>query len=155
MVDGVSSESRDQLDQVQAVLEEIEAGDIPQITVFNKIDLNGEPARLERDAAGRVTRVWLSAQTGAGVDLLRQALAEYYRRNRLTQHLRLPTTAGRLRALIYEHLSVRRETISAEGEWRLEIELSPPDLAWLISLPDFRPEQMLEAEDCVLARTGS
>ena len=155
VVDGASSESREQIDQVQAVLEDIEAGHIPQITVFNKIDLSGEPARLERDAAGNVTRVWLSAQTGAGVDLLRQALAEHYRRNRLVQHLRLPTTAGRLRALIYEHLSVQRETISAEGEWRLEIELSPPDLAWLISLPDFRPEQMLEPEECVLARTGS
>lgn len=155
VVDGASVESREQIDQVQAVLEEIGAGQIPQMTVFNKIDLSGEPARLERDTAGKVTRVWLSAQTGAGVDLLRQALAEHYRRGRLVQHLRLPPTAGRLRALIYKHLSVRRETISPDGEWRLEIELSPPDLAWLISLPDFVPEQMLEPEDGVLARTGS
>ena len=155
VVDGASAESREQVDQVQLVLEEIGAGQIPQITVFNKIDLSGEPARVERDTAGKVTRVWLSAQTGVGLDLLRQALAEHYRRDRLVQHLRLPHTAGRLRALIYKHLSVRRETINPDGEWRLEIELSPPDLAWLISLPDFVPEQMLEPEDGILARTGS
>ena len=155
VVDGSSTESRDQIDQVQTVLEEIEAGHIPQITVFNKIDLSGEPARMERDLAGRVTRVWLSAQTGVGVDLLRQALAEHYRRDRLVQHLRLPPAAGRLRALVYEHLSVRHEVVTPEGEWRLEVELSPPDLAWLISLPDFRPDTMLGPEECVLARTGS
>lgn len=155
VVDGSSPERREQIEQVQAVLDEIEAGHIPQITVFNKIDLTDEPARLERDATGRATRVWLSAQTGAGMDLLRQALSEHYRRDRVVQHLRLPPAAGRLRALIYEHLNVVREAHTGQGEWLLEVELSPPDLAWLISLPDFKPGQMLEAEKCVLARASA
>jgi GTP-binding protein HflX len=155
VVDGSSPERREQIEQVQAVLDEIEAGQIPQITVFNKIDLTGEPARLERDATGRITRVWLSAQTGDGMDLLRQALSEHQRRDRVVQHLRLPPGAGRLRALIYEHLNVLNEAHTAEGEWLLEVELSPPDLAWLIGLPDFKPGQMLETEKCVLARASA
>ena len=57
VVDGSSPERREQIEQVQKVLQEIEADHIPQITVFNKIDLTGESPRLERDETGRVTRV--------------------------------------------------------------------------------------------------
>ncbi len=155
VVDGSSPERREQIEQVQAVLEEIGAQHIPQITVFNKIDLTGEPPRLERDETGRITRVLLSAVSGAGIELLLQALSEHSRRGRVTQRLRLPPAAGRLRALIYEHLNVVHETITDHGEWLLDIELSEPDLAWLKSLPDFRPDEMLVPEERVLARTGS
>jgi GTPase len=155
VVDGSSPERREQIEQVQKVLQEIEADHIPQITVFNKIDLTGESPRLERDETGRVTRVFLSAASGAGVELLLEALSEHSRSGRVTQRLRLPPAAGRLRALIYEHLNVVQETITEHGEWLLEIELSQPDLAWLKSLPDFRPEEMLVSNERVLARTGS
>lgn len=155
VVDGSSPERREQIEQVQKVLREIEADHIPQITVFNKIDLTGETPRLERDEAGKATRVFLSAASGAGVELLLRALSEHARRDRVTQCLRLPPAAGRLRALIYEHLNVVRETNTEQGEWLLDIELSQPDLAWLRSLPDFRPEEMLVPEERFLARTGS
>ncbi len=64
--------------QVNRVLQEIGAQDIPQIEVYNKIDLleNGTP-RLERHRDGGVQRVWVSAANGAGLDLLRLALAEH------------------------------------------------------------------------------
>jgi len=155
VVDGSSPERREQIEQVQKVLREIEADHLPQITVFNKIDLTGESPRLERDETGRITRVFLSAVSGAGVELLLEALSEHSRRGRVTQCLRLPPAAGRLRALIYEHLNVVHETSTDHGEWLLDIELSQPDLAWLKSLPDFRPEEMLVPEERVLARTGS
>jgi GTP-binding protein HflX len=154
VVDGSSPERREQIEQVQAVLREIGAEHIPQITVFNKIDLTGEPARLERADTGGITRVFLSAHSGMGTELLLEALSVHCRRGRVTQRLCLPPDAGRLRALIYEHLSVAHESLTEQGEWLLEIELSPPDLAWLKSLPDFRPEWMLETEERVLARSG-
>ena len=128
---------------------------IPQITVFNKIDLTGETPHVECGETGLVTRVFLSAHSGAGIDLLLKMLSDRSRHGRVTQHLRLPPDAGRLRALIYEHLNVQRETITNQGEWLLDIELSPPDLAWLRSLPDLLPEWLLETEQPVLARTGS
>jgi GTP-binding protein HflX len=155
VVDGASPERREQIEQVQEVLKDIGAEPIPQITIFNKIDLTGEPPRAERNEHGDVARVFLSAHTGAGLDLLLDALSGYYRRTRLRRHLLLPPDAGRLRALLYEHLNVLHEEVTNEGSWQLEVELSEADLSWLRSQPDFRPEQLRETEESVLARTGS
>ena len=58
------------------VLQEIGAQHIPQVLVFNKIDLQDTPAGVQRDEYGRITRIFLSAKTGAGIDELRAALAE-------------------------------------------------------------------------------
>lgn len=60
---------------VHQVLKEVGAADVPCIEVFNKIDLVGLPPRLERDAHGRIHRVWVSAARGQGLDLVRQAVA--------------------------------------------------------------------------------
>ncbi len=72
-----SSATRDrQIDEVNRVLEEIGAQAIPQLLVWNKIDLNGVGPGIDRDDCGSIARVRLSARTGAGLDALRQALAE-------------------------------------------------------------------------------
>jgi len=157
VVDGASPERHEQIGQVKAVLAEIGAEAIPQITVFNKIDLSGEPPRVERNEHGAVSRVFVSAQTGSGIELLVDALAEHFRRTRVRRRLRLPPAAGRLRALLYEHLHVLSETVTEHGEWLLELELSEADLAWLHSLPDLDAALMLlpETKPQRLARTGS
>ena len=78
-----SSPNRDrQIVEVNKVLAEIGADRIPQLMVFNKIDVNGLEPGLERDEYGRIGRVWISAQSGAGLDLLRSALAECSRQHR-------------------------------------------------------------------------
>ncbi|HUW50091.1 MAG TPA: GTPase HflX [Sulfuricella sp.] len=78
-----SSESRDmQIEEVNKVLAEIGADRIPQLLVFNKIDVNGVAPGLERDEYGRISRVWVSAQSGEGLDILRAALAECSRQLR-------------------------------------------------------------------------
>lgn len=155
VVDGSSVERREQIEQVQIVLEEIGAQHIPQVTVFNKIDLTGEIPHIEKGEAGGTIRVFLSARSGAGIDLLLTALSEHFRIGRVSRRLCLPPDAGRLRALIYEHLNVKNEATTAQGECLLDIELSPPDLAWLSSLPDFQPEWLTGTEQALLARTGS
>jgi GTP-binding protein HflX len=76
VVDANSSERFDQIAEVNKVLLEIDAQRIPQILVFNKIDLQEMPASLQRDEYGRIARIFLSARTGAGIDELRIALAE-------------------------------------------------------------------------------
>lgn len=76
VVDANSSERFDQIAEVNKVLQEIGAQHIPQILVFNKIDLQDMPAGVQRDEYGRIARIFLSAKTGAGVDELRAALAE-------------------------------------------------------------------------------
>jgi GTP-binding protein HflX len=66
----------DQIAEVNKVLAEIGAADIPQVLVFNKIDLQGVPPDVQRDDYGRIARVFLSAKSGAGLDGLRLALIE-------------------------------------------------------------------------------
>ncbi len=77
----VSSETRDdQINEVNKVLAEIGAAEVPQIMVLNKIDRAGLEPGLERDEYGKIAKVWVSAQTGAGMELVRQALAEHQQR---------------------------------------------------------------------------
>ena len=76
VVDSASADRDAQIEAVNGVLEEIGAGGVPQILVWNKIDATGAAPGIERDAYGRIIRIRLSARTGAGLDLLRQALAE-------------------------------------------------------------------------------
>ena len=154
VVDASSPERHEQIAQVNAVLEEIGAVGIAQLTIFNKTDLTAEPARVERDEQGRVTRVFLSARTGEGMELLAEALADHFRSQRLVRRLRLPPAAGRLRALLYEHLHVLVEAIDEHGHWTFEIELTPADLNWLLSQEGVDPA-WLETVEPFLARTGS
>ncbi len=76
VVDVNSPVRDDQIAEVNKVLFEIGADRIPQVLVLNKIDLQGLAAGVERDEYGRIARIRLSARTGSGMDLLREALAE-------------------------------------------------------------------------------
>lgn len=76
VVDSASEDRESQIDAVNEVLDEIGAGGIRQIMVFNKIDLSGAPAAVNRDEYGKISGVFLSAATGEGVSLLRDALGE-------------------------------------------------------------------------------
>ncbi len=76
VVDSVSEDRQAQIDAVNKVLEEIGAITQPQIQVWNKIDCSGVPARAEADEYGRINRVFMSAKTGEGLDILRHILAQ-------------------------------------------------------------------------------
>ncbi|MEO6976243.1 MAG: GTPase HflX [Gallionella sp.] len=76
VVDANNAIRDDQISEVNKVLTEIGAAHIPQVLVFNKIDLQDVPPNVQRDDYGRITRVFLSAKSGAGLDGLRLALTE-------------------------------------------------------------------------------
>jgi GTP-binding protein HflX len=77
VVDASSPDREAQIDAVNGVLAEIGADRIAQVLVYNKIDLAGREPRVERDEYGKIARVWVSAQTGAGLELIRLALEEH------------------------------------------------------------------------------
>lgn len=79
VVDSASPGRDEQIAEVNKVLHEIGADGVPQILVWNKIDLGGQAPGVERDEYGRIRRVRISARTGAGLDLLRESLAEIAR----------------------------------------------------------------------------
>ena len=76
VVDSASEDRDAQIAAVNKVLAEIGAADVPQILVWNKIDLTLAAAAVERGDCDKIRRVFLSARTGEGLDLLRDALAE-------------------------------------------------------------------------------
>lgn len=80
VVDAASPDREQQMEAVAGVLEEIGAADIPQIIVWNKLDLTGVAPGIERDECDNIARVRVSARTGVGLDLLRGALAEMSRK---------------------------------------------------------------------------
>ena len=77
VVDAGNPMRNEQIEQVNLVLEEIGADRIPQLLVWNKIDAAGLKPGIERDEYGKIRRVFASARTGEGLDLLREAIAEY------------------------------------------------------------------------------
>ena len=83
VVDAASPNRMEQIEQVNNVLKEIGADQIPQILVWNKIDAAGLEPALERDEYDKIRRVFVSAQSGAGVDLLRSAIGEFAKSNRV------------------------------------------------------------------------
>ncbi|MDE2156095.1 MAG: GTPase HflX [Xanthomonadaceae bacterium] len=142
-VSDAADDERERLhDIVDNVLEEIDAGEVPQLHVMNKIDLIGtdliqageDPAavperaartraapRIDRDGDGKPVRVWVSAATGAGLDLLRQALGELLGGERLQCALQLPLSAGRLHARLKAAGAICGETVDEHG-WQLRID---------------------------------
>jgi GTPase len=77
VVDASSTVRDEQAQAVDQVLAEIPAGEAPRLLVWNKIDAAGLEPRVERDQYGRISRVFVSARTGSGVELLRDAIAEF------------------------------------------------------------------------------
>ena len=77
IVDASSSDRDAQIVAVNQVLAEIGADAIPQVLVYNKIDRTRVPARIERGECGKIVRVWISAESGEGLDFVREALDEY------------------------------------------------------------------------------
>ncbi|MCB1859466.1 MAG: GTPase HflX [Gammaproteobacteria bacterium] len=110
--------------EVNDVLRQIGASQIPQLQVFNKIDLLEDCGpKIERDRDGMVHRVWISAATGEGIDLLLQALGEVFQQERVQRSVHLNAADGRLRARLFELGRVVQETVTAEGGWELKVVL--------------------------------
>lgn len=118
----------DHITQVNQVLNEIGANNIPQLQIFNKIDLISDMTpRLERDNQGRPHRVWLSAENGNGIEILKQAIAELIGQSFIYKDICLKPTQGHLRAALYNKNAIIDETIDYEGNYLLSIKMSKVD----------------------------
>jgi len=131
VIDVADPNRRENARQVEAVLAEIGAENVPRITVYNKIDRESRPPAVERDADGRLNRVWVSAHTGAGIDLLLRAMAEHFRGGRIVRELFVPMTAGRARAMIHQRLTVLEESVDDAGDWSMTVEMDDRELGWI------------------------
>jgi GTPase len=137
--------------QVNAVLREIGAGELPQLLVYNKIDRLGFGARLERDAEGTITQVWISAAQGQGLELLAQAIAERLDLRAQRAWLHLPPSAGALRSRLFAAGAVREERTQDDGAMQLLIELPAAGMAELARTAGVRLAPCPEGAACARA----
>ncbi len=142
VIDCADERVADNIEQVNLVLEEIEANEVPQLLVYNKVDCLSEGLpRIERDDTGKPVAVWLSALTGAGTDLLLNVLDELLGVQIVEYQLRLPPAAARIRSKLYELKAIQRETYAENGDSMIHIRL--PEVEWLrlikqeITIPSF------------------
>ncbi|MFC3606855.1 ribosome rescue GTPase HflX [Stutzerimonas tarimensis] len=145
VIDSHEPERDEQIEQVMLVLAEIGAQDLPMLEVYNKVDLlEGVEPHIQRDESGKPARVWLSAQRGEGLDLLRQAVSELLSEDLFVGTLSLPAELGRLRALLFGAGAVQEERQNDQGTSVLEIRLQRVELNRLLSREGLTPADFIE-----------
>ncbi|EXJ12153.1 MULTISPECIES: ribosome rescue GTPase HflX [Nitrincola] len=134
VIDSYDEERQLHIEQVNDVLTEIGADDVPTLLVYNKVDLleQVEP-RIDRDDEGVPIRVWLSAQTGAGTDLLLQAINERLSDDVFESELKLTPSEGQFRAQLYAANAILSESVDDEGQMHLKVRIQRKDFRQLLS----------------------
>lgn len=134
VIDSAAEERLRNIEQVELVLDEIDAANLPQLRVYNKVDLlaDTEP-HIDRDEQGKPIAVWLSAQTGAGCELLSRAISEVLGTEVIFGCLVLSPTQGRLRAMLYAQQAVVSENHRADGASLLVVRVPKHDLLRILS----------------------
>ncbi|MBP7547594.1 MAG: GTPase HflX [Corallincola sp.] len=128
VVDASDERLSENMAAVTDVLTEIDAIEVPQLVVFNKIDqIDGGNARIDLDDEGLPAAVWLSARDGDGTDLLLEALRKRLGQTLVRQQLLVAPADGRLRSALYSLGAVMTDSFSDDGGWLLEISLPLAD----------------------------
>jgi GTP-binding protein HflX len=124
VIDAANEQRDHYIEQVEEVLTEIGADNVPRLEVYNKIDLleDSSPG-IERDEQGVPVRVRISALNGEGLELLAEAVSERLGRDFVEQELVLAPHQGRLRARLYARGAVQHESVDPEGQLHLEVRL--------------------------------
>jgi len=137
----------DNIEQVENVLAEIGADEIPVLQVFNKIDLlDGFTPRIDRNEEGIPVRVWVSAVSGEGLDILFDAIVERLAEDVVHHFVLLGPADGKLRALLHEAGSVLSEEHRETGDSVVEVRLQNRDWLQLLSRAGMK-EHEIRLED--------
>ena len=135
VIDANAEDRDDTIFQVNQVLEDIDAHKIPQLQVFNKIDLldNVEP-HIDYDDVGKPVRVWISAEKNLGTDLLFKALAQLFSSTKVRRRCYLQPHEGGVRANLFDYANIIEEKVDERGCWNLLVEIDKKHLGLLKSV---------------------
>ena len=147
VIDSASDERDHNIEQVQHVLNEIEADQVPQLRVYNKIDLlEHAESRIDRDEHGKPVAVWLSAQAREGFECLTQAISELVAEELFQQTIQLTPADSRLRALLYDEAGVVAETFADNGDNLLQLRMQLDDFKKLLAKTGTRADRFITVE---------
>jgi GTP-binding protein HflX len=153
IVDDSDAESNQRRDDVDKVLHGIGAEHVPQLMVFNKIDLSGHSVRVEQGENGEAQAVWLSAASGQGIEELMGAIGNRLSRKRITGWLSVSPTQGRLRAQLFAALAVVEELPQQDGSVKLLLDIDISEYARLAREHSLTEESIVP-DDRALAAGG-
>jgi GTP-binding protein HflX len=125
VVDASDANNRDKIEQVEDIIEQIDAQNIPSIIVMNKIDEIGDfSPRVDKDNDGNIYRVWLSAHSGEGIDLIYQALSQSLSGMMTCARIQLDVQSAFIRSEIHKIGFIEKEIMNEFGQWLLEINVT-------------------------------
>ncbi len=134
------------IEQVEEVLKEIDADEVPQLLICNKIDcLDDVEPRIDRDDLGLPIRVWLSAQRGIGIELLFQALKERLGKTIVKYCLKIPPSNGKLRGALYQLNCIDNEQFDDQGNCLVDIKMPIEEWNRLVKKDEANIERFIES----------
>ena len=129
VIDVTAEDKQSNIDAVNKVLKQIGADHIPQFMVYNKIDLVADSLPdIDKGREGSSTRIWLSAMTGDGLEMLDCAVSEHFAAESVRRHLYISPAQGRIRARLFDVARVIQDETVLPGGWDMEVEIQQKDL---------------------------
>jgi len=134
VIDASNDAHLEYVNEVNKVLTEIKAGSVTQLEVMNKIDLTEDSApHIQRDESGKPVKIWVSAKTGVGMDLLLEAIGELLGGKMADEVLLIAPNQAKLRSQLYEQGYIEEEQINEEGLYQLRVRMPAQDLERLLN----------------------
>ncbi len=138
LVDAADAHRDEKIADVEEVIAEVGAQDVPQLMIFNKIDLL-EPAiepKIDYDDNGVATRVWVSAREGLGIDLLMDAVGSFFKGQYIDVEIVLDVKAGKKRSELYQLGTIHKEGFDDVGNSLFSMTLSQQEWNMIQSWPE-------------------
>ena len=125
VVDSADDNRQEKITAVNRILDEVGAGETPQLLVYNKIDLSGIETRIDLDEQDKPWRIWLSAKDRSGFDHLHDVLRQRFCEQTSAYNLVLQANEGQIRAYLFENGSIESENYENNGDIHLKLRITP------------------------------
>lgn len=125
VVDCADENRQEKIEAVNKVLHEVGAGEVPQLLIYNKIDVVGFEPRIDLDDQNHAWRIWLSAITRSGFDGLIEVLRSRFCEKSAPYNLVLQSNEGQIRAFLFESGAIESEKFENNGDIHLKLRLTP------------------------------
>lgn len=141
VVDCSDDARQEKIEAVNRVLSEVGAAEVPQLVIYNKIDISGFDARIDLDDEDKAWRIWLSAFTGAGFEELLEVLRKRFCEQTGSYRLVLNASEGHIRAYLFEAGAIESENYENNGDIHLKLSITPALLTRLESRFDISSDR--------------
>ncbi len=139
VIDAGDSERSQHITDVNTVLEEINAHQIPQLKIYNKIDLLDVEPRIDRDENNKPVAVWISALEHKGLDKVLQSVVELLAQDVISDEYCFAPNLGNLRSKLHQYNMIKNERYNEDGSVSVDVDATKAD--WNRLLAQFNAKE--------------